>query len=182
MKKITMLAVVALFLASFTYLVKEKFPSMECIDVNDKVVKIPAAGVGKYTILGLAYSQKAEDDLKTWYGPLYNKFIRVPEKKPMFWEPYNVNLYFIPLFSGVKQAAAGQFQKEVKKNVEPSLQPHILMYKGKIDDYVSTLSMKDKNIPYFFLLDKEGNIVYKASGAFTQTKLTQMEQKIQDFE
>lgn len=181
MKRLTILASILFVLFSFTSSVQEKFPSMSCLDVNDNAVEIPASVAGKYTILGFAYSQKAEDDLKTWYNPLYNKFIRVPEKKPMFWEPYDVNLYFIPMFSGIKQAAAGQFQKEVKKSVDKDLQNHILMFKGNIKDYLKTLSMNDKKIPYFFLLDGNGNVVYKASGAFSKTKLTQLEQKIEDF-
>lgn len=181
MKRVITLFSLAVILFSFTSAVKGKFPSMECMDINDKTVNIPTAVKGKYTILGFAYSQKAEDDLKSWYSPLYQKFIAVPEKKPMFWEPYDVNLYFIPMFSGVKKAAAGQFKKEVKKNVDKDLQNHILMFKGKIKEYKSSLKMSDKSKPYFFLLDGDGNIVYRAEGAFSQSKLTKLEQQIDDF-
>ncbi len=181
MKKVIFLFSLTAILFSFTSAVQEKFPSMACLDVNDKAVNIPSAVNGKYTILGFAYSQKAENDLKTWYKPLYQKFIAVPEKKPMFWEPYDVNLYFIPMFSGVKKAAAGQFQKEVKKNVEEKLQNHVLLFKGKVKDYKSSLKMGDKSKPYFFLLDPQGNIVYRANGAFSKSKLTELEQQIDDF-
>ena len=85
------------------------------------------------------------------------------------------------MFSGIKKAATGQFQKEVRKNVEEKLQNHILLFKGKIKNYKSSLKMSDKSKPYFFLLDEEGNIVYRANGAFSESKLTKLEQQIDDF-
>ncbi len=181
MKKIAFLSCIAFVLFSFTSAVQTKFPNMTCQDIEGKSINLPADVSGKYTILGFAYSQKAEKALNTWYKPLYQKFIMVPDPKPMMWEPYDVNLYFIPMFSGLKKAAAGQFKKEVKEKVDPNLQGNILLFKGKIKEYKKQLNMKDKTKPYFFLLDKDGKIIYRTEGAFSKAKLTKLEQQIDDF-
>ena len=55
------------------------FPDMEAETVEDKKVKLPNDTKGKYTLLGLAYSKKSEDDLNSWFSPVYNKFVRKPE-------------------------------------------------------------------------------------------------------
>ena len=55
------------------------FPAMEAETVEDKKVMLPQDTKGKYTLLGLAYSKKSEDELNSWFGPIYNKFVRKPE-------------------------------------------------------------------------------------------------------
>ena len=46
-----------------------------------KLVDLPNDTKGKYTLLGLAFSKKSEDDLNTWVEPVYWKFIDKPEGK-----------------------------------------------------------------------------------------------------
>jgi hypothetical protein len=48
------------------------FPTMLCENYNGKKVTLPAETKGKYTLLGMAFSNGAEDDLKTWINPIYN--------------------------------------------------------------------------------------------------------------
>ena len=42
------------------------FPAMEVETVEDKKVNLPQDAKGKYTLLGLAYSKKSEDELNSW--------------------------------------------------------------------------------------------------------------------
>ncbi|MCU0419564.1 MAG: hypothetical protein MUC38_07880 [Cyclobacteriaceae bacterium] len=155
------------------------FPTLEAETVEDKKVTLPQAGLGKYTLLGLAYSKKAEDELNTWFGPVYNKFVRKADGL-MAGMGYDVNVYFIPMFTGVNAAATGTAKKKAIKNVDPQLLPHILFYKGELKPYKEALDFEKRDTPYFFVLDAEGKVVYATSGAFSPAKLDDIEDSIEE--
>lgn len=155
------------------------FPDMEAETVEDKKVNLPTETKGKYTLLGLAYSKKSEDELNTWFSPVYNKFIKKATGL-MAGMGYDVNVYFVPMFTGVNAAATGTAKKKAIKNVDPQLLPYILFYKGELKTYKQELDFEKKDIPYFFVLDKDGKIVYATSGKFTEDKLGELEDSIED--
>ncbi len=151
--------------------------------VEDVVINIPTDTNGKYSLLGLAYSKKSEGDLQGWYSPVYNKFIPKKEGEGGLFGGfgYDVHVYFIPMFTGVKAAAEGTAKRKAVDNIDERLLPHILFYKGKLKPYKEKLDFERKDIPYFFVLDDEGQIVYATSGKFTESKLSQVEDAIEDF-
>jgi hypothetical protein len=155
------------------------FPSMEAETVEDKKVVLPTDTKGKYTLVGLAYSKKSEDDLNGWFSPVYNKFVR---KTTGMLEGmgYDVNVYFVPMFTGVNAAATGTAKKKALKNIDPILLPYILFYKGELKPYKEALDFEKRDIPYFFVLDPQGKIVFATSGAFTEDKLDEVEESIED--
>jgi hypothetical protein len=155
------------------------FPDMEAETVEDKKINLPTDTKGKYTLLGLAYSKKSEDELNSWFNPVYNKFIRKTTGL-LAGMGYDVNVYFVPMFTGVNAAATGTAKKKAIKNVDPQLLPYILFYKGELKTYKQELDFEKKDIPYFFVLDKEGKIVYATSGKYTDDKLDDLEDSIED--
>jgi predicted transcriptional regulator len=84
------------------------------------------------------------------------------------------------MISGIKEVAAGTIEKKMKKGVDPVLHKHMLLYKGDIKDYKDALGLKEKDTPYFFLLDKNGKIVYVTSGAYSDAKLEKAEEILED--
>lgn len=181
MKKLTFIAlIISLFFFSFDNPVGKMFPDLSGKKLDGTVLSIPKDTKGKFTILSFAYSKKAEDDLKTWYKPLYNKFVKKPAKGAVFaFETYDVNLYFVPMFTGVKQSAAGNAKKKMKQGVTPGLQKHILIFSGKLKKYKKLLGLEKKDEPYLYVLDETGKVVYKTSGAFSQRKLDDIEDEIE---
>lgn len=147
------------------------FPDMESENLLHNSINLPDDLKGKHTLIGLAFSKKSEDDLKSWYNPVYNQLIKKPEEGSLFAFSYDVNVYFIPMLTGAKKAAYGKVMKKVEKDLDPKLHPHILFYKGDFKTYEDALSISEKNDPYFFLLDEEGKIVYATRGRYTQAKL-----------
>ncbi|HCM76209.1 MAG TPA: hypothetical protein DIS90_07495 [Cytophagales bacterium] len=154
------------------------FPDMEAETVEDKVVSLPGDTKGKYTLLGLAYSKKSEDELNGWFEPIFYKFIQKTTGL-MAGFGYDVNVYFIPMFTGINAAATGTAKKKALKKVDPQLLPYILFYKGELKTYKDELDFEKKDIPYFFVLDKEGKIIFATSGAYSESKLDQVESVIE---
>ncbi len=159
--------------------VGKQFPDMEAETVEDIKVNLPTDTKGKYTLLGLAYSKKSEDELNTWFSPVYNKFVKKATGM-LAGMGYDVNVYFVPMFTGVNAAATGTAKKKALKNVDPALLPNILFYKGELKTYKEALDFEKKDIPYFFVLDTEGKIVYATSGRFSEGKLDEIEDSIED--
>ncbi len=176
---ITTLVLLASFNLVQAQVIGKVFPSMEAETVEDKKVMLPVDTKGKYTLVGLAYSKKSEDDLNGWFSPVYNKFVR---KTTGMLEGmgYDVNVYFVPMFTGVNAAATGTAKKKALKNIDPILLPYILFYKGELKPYKEALDFEKRDIPYFFVLDPEGKIVFAISGAFTEDKLDEVEESIAD--
>ena len=178
-KLLTLLVFLAGIQITHAQVIGNLFPDMQAETVDDKKINLPADTKGKYTLLGLAYSKKSEDELNTWFSPVYNKFIKKATGM-MAGMGYDVNVYFVPMFTGVNAAATGTAKKKALKNVDPLLLPYILFYKGELKTYKEALDFEKKDIPYFFVLDAEGKIVYATSGRFSEAKLGELEDSIED--
>ena len=150
-----------------------QFPDLKGETLDDKTISIPNDTKGKSTIICMAYSSDAEKDLKTWYEPSYNKFIASSELMAP-----DVNLYFVPMFTGVAEGAVGNAKKQMKEGVQADIQPHIIVYSGALDAYKDKLKMDDKKKPYIFVLDKDGKIVYVTSGPYTEEKMDAIDDNI----
>ena len=152
------------------------FPTMLCTSLDGKKINLPADNQGKTTVLGMAFSQKAEKELSTWYQPAYSKFLEKPDANALIpMESYDVNCYFVPVFSGVLQAAAGQAEKKMKEGLDKSLQANVLLFKGAADQIKSILKIDKTDTPWFFVLDVAGHVLYSTSGAYSEAKMEAIE-------
>ena len=151
------------------------FPSMDTQTVENEKVNLPKDVNDKYTLVALAYSKKAEKDLSTWFSPIYNQFIR--EATGVFSSfSYDINVYFVPMFTGIKSAATGAAKKKAAKELDPLLIPNILFYKGNLKPYKEALEFDKKDVPYLFLIDTNGKIAYATLGAYSDQKMEDMEE------
>jgi hypothetical protein len=150
------------------------FPQMETENLADEKVVLPLAVQGKYTLLGLAYSKKSEEDLNSWFQPVFEKFIQ--KNKGLFEDfGYDVYVYFIPMFTGVNAAATGTAKKKAIQNVDSKLHPYLLFYKGELKPYKDALDFEKRDVPYFFVLDPQGIILYATSGRYSPSKMDAIE-------
>jgi hypothetical protein len=176
MKKIFGLTIVfwCFYSPSNAQVIGKVFPAMQAETVEDKKVNLPAEVKGKFTLIGFAYSKKSEDELNTWFQPVFEKFIQ--KNKGLFEGfGYDVNVYFVPMFTGINAAATGTAKKKALKDIDPNLLPYILFYKGELKSYKEALDFEKKDVPYFFVLDKEGMILYATSGSFSEKKMEGIE-------
>ncbi|WP_420318797.1 hypothetical protein [Ekhidna sp.] len=152
----------------------EQFPAMEAETLTNEFVDLPKDILGKYTLVGMAYSKKAEEYLKGWFEPVYNQFIYKNPNPGPFDFSFDINTYFIPMFTGAKRPAYQNVMKKMKKTIDLRLQPNVLFYKGTIKGYKEALNFDGKEIPYFYVLDPKGKVVYTTSGRFTKQKMQEI--------
>jgi hypothetical protein len=162
----------------------KKFPRMETTTLDDEPKTLPQVAEGEQTLVALASSPKAEEDLRTWIQPLFDAFMR--EYKNDDWlaparaDHSNVQLYFVPMFAGLNKLARNKTQKNMKENLPEKYHQHMLIYQGTTKPYEKTLEMDDTKKPYFFALNPEGEVIYAASGRFNERKLDELKEALDD--
>lgn len=176
MNKIKFLTAIAFCVFNSVAFAQFPFPAMECTSLDGKKISLPLANAGKSTVLGMAFSQKAEKELSTWFQPAYSAFIEKPDANAIIpMDSWDVNCYFVPVFSGVLQAAAGKAEKKMKEGLDKSLQQNVLLFKGKADEIKSGLKINKTDSPWFFVIDSTGNVLYSTSGAYSEAKMEEIE-------
>ena len=161
-----------LVLVSAATLSGQRFPTLSGETATGRTVELPAVGPKGFTIVGMAYSKKAGPLLEEWYEPAYLRFVA---KHGLFASAYDADLYFIPLFVGANKAAYEPSLRKFRKSASPEIVDHVVFCRENGDEVIEALEMNDKDVPYFFILDAEGTIVYRTQGAFTEAKLEAME-------
>ncbi|SMD32613.1 ATP10 protein [Reichenbachiella faecimaris] len=150
------------------------FPDMEGESLRYDTVNIPSDLKGKYSLIALAFSKKSEKDLGSWFNPMYNQFLVEPDPNALFSFEYDMELYIIPMFTGAKRAAYKSTMKKVQETVAPELQHLVLFYKGTLRQYKQALNFDGNDVPYFYVLDTEGKIIYHTSGKYTRNKMQEI--------
>ncbi len=181
MKKLLFIPILLFSTFAFAQ-IGEEFPDIAGNSLTNKMISIPDATKGKFTLVGVAFSKKAEDDLNSWFDPIYEAYVRkadpnafIPEMKP------DVNVVFIPMFTGIKRSASKNATKKMQEGIDKKLHPHVMVYSGSMSDYDEILGLDDKELPYFFVLDKEGKIIYTTDGKANTKKLDQIDELVNDF-
>jgi len=170
MKQLSLI-VILVFLSFLSFAQKGKvFPVVSGKTLTNKNISLPSNTKGKYTLIGVAYSKKSDDLLKGWYSPLYNTFISPPTSSLFPQDDYDINMYFIALMKGIYKVADNTITKKMKQGIDKKFHDNVLLYQGKIKDYKKELKLGEKDLPYFFVLDKNGKIVYHTSGAYSDRK------------
>lgn len=153
------------------------FPAMDAEALTSRPMTLPGDISGKYTLLGMAFSKKSEEELNTWMGPVYERFLQKPTGGlgQLFSSyAFDVNIYFIPMYTGVNAVAAGAAKKQAIRHLDARLHEHVLFYTGKLQPFKDSLGFDRRDTPYFFVLDEEGVIVYATSGNYSDAKMDQI--------
>lgn len=148
------------------------FPVLKARTFNGTEVVIPFPADGKRTVVGLAFSAKAEADLKSWLQPAYDEFLAKPQGGVFgAAEGFEGNLYFIVMAG---QTGATLLEQRAKGKVDPELQKHLIIFGGDSAPWIKALDIKDKNVPYFLILDEKGEVVHQTSGAYSEQKMEKL--------
>ena len=152
------------------------FPELKGTTLNEKSFSIPADCKGKTTIICMAYSKKAEEALHTWISPMYNKFVA---KTGLMDDVYDVNLLFIPMFTGIHQPTEKLAKRQLQDGTGKDFFNNVICYHGSIHPYKEELDLDEKELPYFFILDENGKITFTTKGFYSDKKMEEISDKIE---
>ncbi len=153
------------------------FPRLEGEKADGTKVQLPDPKATGFTVVGLAYSQQASPMLEEWAEPA---FLRLVAKHGLFASTYEADVWFIPMFVGGNKVAYEPSMKRFRKSADPEVADHVLFYQGEIAPFELALGLHNKDIPYFFVLDREGRVVHRTEGAFSLEKLDAIEEQLME--
>lgn len=153
------------------------FPEIEVEDLNGNTAVIPADTKGKFTLVGVAFSEDAQDDLYTWSQPVFSAFMDDNNLSSLVYDPH---VKLILMFTGANQLVYNKAKEKINEGTDESLKDNVVLYRGKVEDYRDKLEMKNRKKPYFFVLDKSGKIIYTADGASDEETLEEVGNLIED--
>jgi hypothetical protein len=163
-------------LLAFVFTVKaQTLPEIKTESLTNKNVTLPADLKGKYSLLCFASSTKAQGDLESWLDPVYQKYIA---KTGIMDDMFDVNVYFIPVLTGTNFSFAASMKKKFYENSQEDLRPHVLFCNEEGKGIIASLNMQKSEVPYFFLLDKDGKIIYRTTGKYTEEKFDAIDELI----
>ena len=160
--------VLSLFLVLPLFSFAQSFPSLEIDHLDGTKESLPKDTKGKFTIIGIAFSQKAQKELESWIVPVYDNFIT---KEGLASMVYDVNPRLVLMFTGAKKAVVEKAKKKLSAGVDEEFKSKIGLWEGDFSTVKSDLSIQNKNTFYLFVLDKEGTIIHKESGMHTEKKM-----------
>lgn len=150
----------------------KRFTPLTGETAEGRSVTIPDPGHDGPTVVGMAWGKQAGPVLEDWMEPAYLRFVA---KHGLFAQAYDAQVYFVPLFVGANKAAYGATLKKFRKSATPEVVDHVVFYKDDPQPYLDGLGMPDKATPYFFVLDREGRVLYRTEGRFSEAKLEAIE-------
>ncbi len=128
MKK-TLLLIGFTFTALFTFgQTGELFPEINVLDLNNKAINIPEDIKGKYSLIGVAFSEDAQKDLYTWSQPVFSEFLDDNNLSSLVYDP---NVHLILMFTGANQLAYNNAKQKITEGTDESLSDNIVLYKGQ---------------------------------------------------
>ncbi len=152
---------------------QQAFPELNGETADGQAVTLPLKNAKAHTIVGIAYGKAAGPLLEGWYEPAYLRFVA---QHGLFAGAYDVDVFFVPLFVGANKAAYEPSMRRFRKSASPEIVDLVVFAKGELEPLQAALGLKNKDVPYFFVLDAQGSIVHRAEGAFSDAKLDAMEE------
>ena len=168
--KFLVLSLVFLSMAAFMKDDSKDFPAMTGTSLDGKTINLPLDAHGKFALIGMVRSMKAEQDMISWIQPVYTSLAGDGF--------FQVKMYFIPMTGGIEGTSVETVKRKLKEAMDSSLYKFVFVYTGPIQEYVSKLGMKDKDLPYLFVVDPRGKVTYTESGKYTSQKLEAITDKL----
>lgn len=151
----------------------QRFPTITGETVDGRTITLPDPASKDFTLVVMALGKGAQKDLEAWYEPAYLRFVA---KHGLMAGAYECDLWFVPVFVGLNKAAYDPTMNRLRKSAEPEVAQRVLFFKGEFDAIQQALGLKRADVPYFFVLDGQGNIVHRTEGAFSEEKLEAIEE------
>ncbi len=157
---------------------QQVFPDLKCETLSGKNLTIPDFFKGKKTVIGLAFSPKADKSLKVWAQPLYNTLMADGMGGMMGGNMYNANVGYVGMLHGIAKLGMGELKERSRKNVDKKLHDYFMISDQDVNAFCEQLNITEKSEPHFFVLDESGKILYHTSGEYSDKKLNEITDKL----
>jgi len=142
----------------------QKFPIIVAETLSGKKITFPEVTKGKFAFILIAFKRQTQGEVDSWLDPFIKEFGKHK----------SVTFYEIPMISTGWKWMSGWIDAGMRAGVPKSKHDHVATYYGPLSKYFNHFNVKDPGTVYVFLLDKQGNIIYKNSGPADDYKLSEL--------
>jgi len=149
-------------------IVGKKFPRITAKALSGKEVTIPDDVEGELTLIGVAFVRGAQGMLDSWV----RYFQELCSGK---------NVYELPMIEGgFWKIFSGFIDEGMRSGIPDEKHDYVVTYYGDASKFREKLGMDDKNLGYVFLLDEDGNILFKGEGYADEEGKERMLKKVKN--
>ena len=130
------------------------FPTLQAERLTGQTVTFPDDLTEEVNILIVAFDQKAQQLVDSWGRLILAKY----EPQP------NISYHEVPMISGWYRPMAGQIDRWMRQGIPAQYHENTVTFYGNRAPYMRELRMTRRNSCYVFVLDRKGQIVYRAEG------------------
>ena len=159
-----------------TNVLAQTFPSIATETPKGETLTLPEGLNGKKSVLFLAFTQKAEEQLDNWYAPVYTLFL---DKSGFNALAFDCHVKLVMMFTGPAQAAAEKVIAKIRKNVAEDMNDYLLFYQGDFRAGMKELGLKKKDDCYVMVLDEQGKVIYTETGNYSESKLEKVAELVE---
>jgi hypothetical protein len=135
----------------------DTFPTIEAQTLEDKKIIFPDDTKGKITVLATGFAQNVQDPINTWTELILKKYP-------------TISYFEVPIGNSMGALFSKQIDNAMKEVVPKELHPMTATYYGVLcNTYKQQFGATGNETCYIFLLDKEGNIAFKAVGSVSES-------------
>lgn len=145
------------------------FPSFNATSLKGKSWQVPANLSGQKNILIVAFTDKKQPEIDSWFSPLRALQANHP----------GLEYYEIPVLPE-KYAMSRPFIDRYMRGKVPSAntQERVLPWYTNIGEFVSRLKIDNQQDIRLYLVDRAGKVLHQTSGAYSENKLKAFREKL----
>ena len=144
----------------------QKFPVIKAETLSQKKVIFPDITEGKIALILIAFKRQTQGQVDSWLDPFIEEF----------GDNKQVTFYEIPMISNNWKWMSSWIDSGMRSGVPDYKHDHVATYYGPLSEYFEYLNIQDKRLCYVFLLDEEGNIIWKNQDAATPDSYNELSQ------
>ncbi|MDG6224454.1 MAG: hypothetical protein QCI82_02970 [Candidatus Thermoplasmatota archaeon] len=138
------------------------FPKIAARTLSGREISFPDEASGKLSLIAVAFVRGAQSQLDSWTEP----FERACSED---------GVYEIPMIQGkVWSVLSGFIDGGMRSGIPEWKHDSVATYYGDTSSFRKEMGIEDMSKGYVFLLDHEGNIIYRGSGTADEEGIKQM--------
>jgi ATP10 protein len=134
------------------------FPTVRAQTLSGRCVVFPDETQGKVGIYFVAFEQQAQSQIDTWVDPFIRRYL----------DREDVSYFEIPMISTVFRPVAKLIDGGMRGGVPRSLHDRTATFYGNRKAFFERLAIKDRSKAYLFVVDRSGEILFRAEGSFSE--------------
>ncbi len=145
------------------------FPEIRAQSLAGERYTFPEQTAGEIALIVVAFKRQSQPYIDQW----------VKLWQDHFGSDNRYTFYEIPMLSSGLRIIRGMIDGGMRSGIPPEKQVHTATYYGPLEKYYQALGITDHSLPYYFLLDQQGQIVWRDSGQLTNEAADRLLQKAQ---